>query len=147
LFVRELARLSSAGDPLPAGIRDVIGQRLAQLSPEVRSVLSAASVLGHSFPAALLGVLVDLPAADVLDLLDQAGVVASDGPVLRFDDVLIQEPPAPLRADRREPRHAHPDQARFRLAHPHRRLVRDAPAAPMSTAVSVCPDGFALARS
>jgi predicted ATPase len=91
LFVRELARLSSAGDPLPAGIRDVIGQRLARLSPEVRSVLSAASVLGHSFPAALLGVLVDLPAADVLDLLDQAGVVASDGPVLRFDHVLIQE--------------------------------------------------------
>ncbi|MDQ4097661.1 MAG: AAA family ATPase, partial [Actinomycetota bacterium] len=66
-FVIELLRMLeadgslAAGDagavlrsPVPLGIRDVIRQRIAQLTPEARTVLTVAAVAGREFDGALL---------------------------------------------------------------------------------------------
>ncbi|PWW21970.1 putative ATPase [Geodermatophilus normandii] len=54
-FVTELAALPpSAGEGVPAGVRDVVRLRLAGLPPAARGVLAAAAVAGRDVPVGLL---------------------------------------------------------------------------------------------
>jgi DNA-binding CsgD family transcriptional regulator/tetratricopeptide (TPR) repeat protein len=104
LFVIELARaarsLHPASDedsPVPSGIREAIGRRLARLPVECRSVLSLASVIGRSFEAAVLRRLVAVRGRARLQALLQ---IAADqgfveqvaaGTTWRFTHALVQE--------------------------------------------------------
>jgi DNA-binding SARP family transcriptional activator/tetratricopeptide (TPR) repeat protein len=81
LFVAEVVRLLEAEgrleDPaaalrIPPGVRAVIGQRLARLSPACRDVLGAASVLGRDFTLDVLQRLGGLERDALLDALDEA---------------------------------------------------------------------------
>ncbi len=57
---------------IPTGVKDVIGQRLAQLGPEAVKVLTLGSVIGREFELGLLGA-VGVNAEDhVLEILEQA---------------------------------------------------------------------------
>jgi DNA-binding SARP family transcriptional activator len=62
-----LARL-----PLPEGVRDLIGRRLARLGPETARVLETAAVLGHRFEFDMLERLCDLGQDALVDALEQA---------------------------------------------------------------------------
>jgi class 3 adenylate cyclase len=57
---------------LPQSVREVIGRRVARLGSDGGTVLSAASVIGREFEIDLLLAVVELPEAQVLDLLEQA---------------------------------------------------------------------------
>lgn len=57
---------------IPGGVRDAIGQRLALLSPQTRSVLSVAAVVGRDFDARVVEHSAVLTAEDVLAALDEA---------------------------------------------------------------------------
>ncbi len=69
-------RWSFASPPLlrglPQSVREVIGRRVARLGDEARQLLGVAAVIGPEFDLDLLGRAASLPAADVLDLLDEA---------------------------------------------------------------------------
>jgi hypothetical protein len=83
LFVAEVARLlmeegrlGSIDEPgwrlsIPEGVKAVIGRRLDRLSPECRSVLQLASVVGREFGLELVGEL-GASQADVLAAIDEA---------------------------------------------------------------------------
>lgn len=79
LFMRELTRhLLQEGLPadglmprIPAGIREVIGQRLNRLSDACNQVLGMAAVIGRRFELELL-VGLGLPETKLLDALDEA---------------------------------------------------------------------------
>jgi DNA-binding SARP family transcriptional activator len=83
-FVSELARHVTAAvladdrwpdvDTLevPAGVRELISQRVARLSPPTPQVLRAGAVVGREFDAELLELLPELAEADVLDALEHA---------------------------------------------------------------------------
>lgn len=58
--------------PLPAGLREAIGLRLAAVSPECRAVLSRAAVAGREFALELLREGDDPGEVGLLDLLDEA---------------------------------------------------------------------------
>ena len=66
-LVGEVARLG-----LPQSVREVIGRRVDRLSPDGRTALSAAAVIGRDFELDLLLAVVDFSEARLLDLLDQA---------------------------------------------------------------------------
>jgi tetratricopeptide (TPR) repeat protein len=99
LFVREVARLLSSEDPpaIPAGVREVLQRRLDLLGPECAGQLAVAAVLGQRFRLDLLGAVSGRPAAEQLELLDQAvaarlvervpGTVAA----YRFSHALLRE--------------------------------------------------------
>jgi tetratricopeptide (TPR) repeat protein len=79
-------RLERAGDPaglrlaIPAGIRDVIGRRVARLPEECGRVLGLASVFGREFSLPALGQLWKFSAGELLDILDESiatGMVAA----------------------------------------------------------------------
>ncbi len=57
---------------LPAGLREAIGLRIATVSPECRTVLSRAAVVGREFEVALLRGEDDPGEVGLLDLLDEA---------------------------------------------------------------------------
>jgi tetratricopeptide (TPR) repeat protein len=57
---------------LPEGIRDLVGRRLARLSPEANSALTLAAVVGREFELPVLQQAVDLDADVLLDALDEA---------------------------------------------------------------------------
>ncbi len=57
---------------LPQSVREVIGRRVERLGSHARTVLSAAAVIGRHFDIELLVAVVDLPEAQLLDLLDEA---------------------------------------------------------------------------
>jgi class 3 adenylate cyclase/tetratricopeptide (TPR) repeat protein len=57
---------------LPQSVREVIGRRVDRLSPEARTALSAAAVIGRDFDLDLLLAVLELPEAKLLDLLDEA---------------------------------------------------------------------------
>jgi class 3 adenylate cyclase/tetratricopeptide (TPR) repeat protein len=57
---------------LPQSVREVVGRRVDRLSPEARTALSAAAVIGRDFDLDLLLAVVELPEAKLLDLLDEA---------------------------------------------------------------------------
>jgi hypothetical protein len=110
LFLLELIELlRSRGEPLPdargawevgipEGIRHVIGSRLsAALSPECRSLLADASVIGREFHVSVLARLCDLGEDEVLARLEEAertgtvkAVRASPG-TLRFAHELLRD--------------------------------------------------------
>ena len=110
LFVGEVVRLLAAegrldraDDPaglrlvIPEGIREVIGRRLARLSPRCREVLGLASVFGREFSLPLLERLSGICAGELLDILDEgiaarmvAEIPGAPGE-LRFAHVLFRD--------------------------------------------------------
>ena len=85
LFVAEVVRLLAADGHvsdvdvrelwtlgIPQGVREVIGRRLRRLSEECLVVLTLASVLGREFALDALQRLSEVPADELLDLLDEA---------------------------------------------------------------------------
>ncbi|HEX6499447.1 MAG TPA: AAA family ATPase [Micromonosporaceae bacterium] len=96
-FAREVARLlistgglrGRAGDEVPAGVRELLGQRLSMLPPECVDLLGTAAVLGGEFTAEALAAIVGGPVGEVDALLAPAvpaGVLvpASSPGSLRF---------------------------------------------------------------
>ncbi|MGV9712057.1 BTAD domain-containing putative transcriptional regulator [Gordonia sp. NPDC003424] len=76
-FVRELARIladrgSVDDQAVPAGIRDVVGERLRPLPPTTLTLLESASLIGRRVDIALLADAVGLAVGDTLDALDAA---------------------------------------------------------------------------
>ena len=51
---------------------EVVGRRVERLGSDARTALSAAAVIGRDFDLDLLGTVVELPEARLLDLLDEA---------------------------------------------------------------------------
>jgi DNA-binding SARP family transcriptional activator len=106
LFVAEVVRLLEAdgglGDAasalrIPPGVRAVIGERLARLSPPCRDLLGLASVLGREFRLDALARLAGIERDAMLDVLDEAVAerAVSDVPRspgrLRFAHALIRD--------------------------------------------------------
>jgi len=110
LFVGEVVRLLAADGRLvdvdvgalwtlgiPQGIREVIGRRLGRLSPACGRVLTLAAVLGREFGLDALERMSELPAEELLEVLDEvvaARVVTSVPDArgrLRFAHALIRE--------------------------------------------------------
>lgn len=79
---------------VPEGVRDVIGRRLSQLSPEANSLLSLAAVVGRTFDLDLLTAVSDLSEDDVLDVLDEVVrarlVLELSASEFRFTHALVQ---------------------------------------------------------
>ncbi len=103
-FVKELARaLDAAGrldapesleGPLPAGIRNVLHERLDRLSEGCRKLLILAALLGRDLDVALLAHAADCSAEEALRLLDEASaehVVRDMGGSLNFSHALLRE--------------------------------------------------------
>jgi DNA-binding SARP family transcriptional activator len=110
LFVAEVVRLLAADGHvsdidarelwtlgIPQGVREVIGRRLRRLSEECVVVLTLASVLGREFALDALQRLTEVPADELLDLLDEpvAARVLTSVPGargrLRFGHALVRE--------------------------------------------------------
>ncbi|MGN9909177.1 BTAD domain-containing putative transcriptional regulator [Phytohabitans sp. LJ34] len=99
-FVRELARLlagegtgDTEPDAVPAGVRDVIRHRLAQLPEPARAVLRQAAVLGRAVDPEVLAALTGDEAStlDALDRAVEAGFLSGDGPEPRFTHILVRD--------------------------------------------------------
>jgi hypothetical protein len=79
-IVQENRRWRLVGDVadlgLPQSVREVVGRRVERLGSNARAALSAAAVIGRDFDLALLTAVLELPEAQLLDLLD-AAVAAS----------------------------------------------------------------------
>ena len=58
--------------PVPDSVREAISGRLARLPSSPEEVLQAASVVGRSFPTALVARMLDVPVLSCLDALDRA---------------------------------------------------------------------------
>jgi tetratricopeptide (TPR) repeat protein len=109
LFVEELVqllvsenRLEAAGEAtvrigIPRGVHEVIGHRLERISDECRPVLGVAAVLGSDFDLEGLAEVTRRPAAELLDVLDEAisqrivTEVSGMPDRLRFSHVLIRD--------------------------------------------------------
>ena len=106
LFVGEIVRLLAAQGQLaggadsleiPAGIREVIGSRVARLTEPCRKLLSIASALGREFGVEVLQYLSEFPEETLYDALDEAiaeriiGEVPGAPNRLRFAHVLIRD--------------------------------------------------------
>jgi predicted ATPase len=103
-FVREVVRLllaqGEAGSPvIPAGVREVLGRRLARLSQACHALLSAAAVIGDPIDEAVVAAVSGRDEAAVLGLLDEAArsrLVVYD-PLqprpFRFAHALVREVP------------------------------------------------------
>jgi DNA-binding SARP family transcriptional activator len=121
-FVRELARLLTAEpDAVPAGVRDVIRHRLAQLPEPTRTVLRQAAVLGREVDPEVLAALTrDEPSTlDALDRAVEAGFLTGDGPAPRFTHILVRDTLyGDLSAPRRASWHAAAGGA-IEQVHPH----------------------------
>jgi tetratricopeptide (TPR) repeat protein len=77
LLTRETGRLQSSEDTalemsIPEGLRDVIGKRLSNLSPECNELLSVASVIGREFALDTLKAVVDMDDAVFINVLKEA---------------------------------------------------------------------------
>jgi len=59
-------------DPIPAGVRSALGQRIERLSPPTQAVLAAASVQGVEFHLDAVAHVISQPEVDVLDALEEA---------------------------------------------------------------------------
>lgn len=127
-FVRELARLLAAEGQaallgVPAGVRDVIRHRLAQLPEPAQAVLRQAAVIGREIDPDLLAALAG-DETSVLDALDQAlraGLLTEQGAGgrTRFTHILVRDTLyGDLSAVRRARWHATVGNAVERL-HPH----------------------------
>jgi DNA-binding CsgD family transcriptional regulator len=82
---------------LPQGVREVIGERLATLSPPCLDLLQRAAVIGRQFPTALLGRLTeDMDPARCLELLHEAHAASladqsSEAGVWQFAHLLMRD--------------------------------------------------------
>jgi hypothetical protein len=95
LFVDEMvrqARVRGRGEelPIPLGVREIIRQRLAHVSNDVRVVLEAASVLGVEMSAPVLGRMVR-GQAQALDDIIRTGLIGARSDRLRFSHALYRE--------------------------------------------------------
>ena len=61
---------------VPEGVRLVISRRLERLGDDARQILTAAAVIGRSFPLDLLQAVTDAPEDAVLDLFEDAQKVS-----------------------------------------------------------------------
>jgi tetratricopeptide (TPR) repeat protein len=92
---REPVALSDIG--LPKGIRQLIGRRLAGLSPASRRLLTLGAVIGREFDLPLVEALAKLPEGELLDRMEEAvtaGVLAETPGVpdrFSFTHALIRE--------------------------------------------------------
>ncbi|WP_308126243.1 BTAD domain-containing putative transcriptional regulator [Nonomuraea ceibae] len=95
-FVRELARLFAAEgeaglEAVPAGVRDVIRHRLAQLPEETRTVLMQAAVAGRDVDPEVLAELAgEGPMLDAVERALRAGFLTERGG-LRFTHILVRD--------------------------------------------------------
>ncbi|MGH9279249.1 MAG: BTAD domain-containing putative transcriptional regulator, partial [Acidimicrobiales bacterium] len=102
-FVVELARLLSGEDALtgdlapdvrvPAGVRDVIRERLGRIPAPTRELLGQAAILGRDLDASLLAAAGRIEEDEVAERLDPAlasGLLVP-APALRFSHALVQE--------------------------------------------------------
>ncbi|HKU38305.1 MAG TPA: AAA family ATPase, partial [Polyangiales bacterium] len=118
LFLQELAALcasqrsaSQSGGKLPQSVREVLRERLARPSAEVRATLETAALGGDVFDPALIAAALSLPLAEVqqrLALAESAGViVARAAGGFSFFHALVREVlTQDLEADRRRELHA-----------------------------------------
>lgn len=83
LFVTQVGRLLATGSAavLPAGVRDVLGRRLARLSATCDQVLGVAAVLGTEFDVAAVAAVLGAQEETVLAALDEAGAARLVAPV------------------------------------------------------------------
>jgi tetratricopeptide (TPR) repeat protein len=103
LFVGELARMFLATDDptdlageVPAGVRDLIAQRIGRLPDATRELLDVASVFGRDARIDAVASLLRMAATRVLDVADEAiraGILvdAVSGQELRFSHVLVRD--------------------------------------------------------
>jgi DNA-binding SARP family transcriptional activator len=95
LFVVEVLRAIAAGDSgVPGSLRSAVQARLQRTGPAAEALLRAASVLGSSVDPLVLGDLLGLPAASVLELCEQAleaRLLVVSGRDYEFANDLIQE--------------------------------------------------------
>jgi hypothetical protein len=101
LFLGELARLfveegaaAAGGGPVPAGVREVLRQRLDRVSPDARALLDVLAVGGDEVRPALAAAAAGRDAAWVRARVDEAvrvGVLADRGGHLRFSHALVRE--------------------------------------------------------
>ena len=108
-YLTEVVRLLAARGPLqrmggrgqleiriPESVREVIGQRLDQLSEGCNQILAVASVVGRDFSLNVLEMATERPASELLNLLDQslrAQIIQETGRIgtYRFSHSLIQQ--------------------------------------------------------
>src|SRR6266851_3827870 len=107
LFVREVlreleaqgrdlgdARTATIGWSVPERLRQVIGKRLARLSPESSEALRAVAVLGDGCAFDILAAMAELPTVQLLDALDEgtrAGVIREARDGYYFTHALIRQ--------------------------------------------------------
>ncbi len=104
-FVGEIARLLEQQDDLdteeplaiPAGVREIMRQRLSAVSSETRQVLDIAAVFGREFGVHLLSLVIETPRDHLVDILDEAVEARllterlSEPGMYRFSHALIRE--------------------------------------------------------
>ncbi|WP_369255967.1 BTAD domain-containing putative transcriptional regulator [Geodermatophilus amargosae] len=91
-FVTELAALPpSAGEGVPAGVRDVVRLRLAGLPASARDVLAAAAVAGRDVPAGLLAAVVPGDGGGVTTALGAGLLVETSPGRVRVAHDLVRE--------------------------------------------------------
>lgn len=89
-------RLDAASLGVPAGVREVIGRRVARLPEQTRSLLSSAAVLGREVSLDALEAVSGTPAEEVMALLEPAVatgllVEVPDGFDYRFSHALVRD--------------------------------------------------------
>ncbi len=99
-FIEEMLR-SLAERPeesgVPEGVKDLVSRRLSRLGPETVETLTAAAVLGRDFRLATLEAMVERPAEQLLEALEEAlraGVVLEDSAQVdhfAFGHALVRE--------------------------------------------------------
>ncbi|MGE0550530.1 MAG: AAA family ATPase [Kofleriaceae bacterium] len=99
LFVRELLKLlaarSSGPVDVPAGVRAVIRERLALLSPATVALLQAAAVVGRTFAVTLAAEVAGVTTAALEEAIDEAVaadvVIRAEAGCYRFSHALVAE--------------------------------------------------------
>jgi tetratricopeptide (TPR) repeat protein len=92
LFLVELA--ASGDDDLPHSIRELVGQRVESLGPDVAATMRAAAMLGSLIDVDLLAGVLERPLDDLLDDLESAEsarVLVGGAGTLRFAHELVRE--------------------------------------------------------
>ncbi len=107
-FVVEALRLAAEGDgaPLPASLRDAVGERVARAGRDVDELLRVAAVVGTTFDLDFVADLADVGLGDAVRRADRAlraGLVGPAGDSFEFagsiiGDVLYETTPAPIRS-------------------------------------------------
>ena len=107
-FVVEALRLAGEGDgaPLPASLRDAVGERVARAGRDVDELLRVAAVVGAAFDLDFVADLADVGIGDAVRRADRAlraGLLEPAGARFQFAgsiirDVLYETTPAPIRS-------------------------------------------------